>query len=338
MDYMNQDDPFAGGFAPYDPYAPKKKAVGSAYTTYLGRDLTDPEFEKYWKTMNGDFESSIKNSPEAQAYAKSKTATSPASGTYSRDAMMNILRQVNPKDWEHDLKNYDAQLRAMGVTPQMGENGTLYRGRMITPDGPIDPFNELGWGPASYDPGPQAANAGYTAATSGRERDPQVGEAIQKLLARGFSTPTADDPAIAAQFAPQKLAITRGAQRTRQAAAERAAQEGSMGGAFDADVNAINEKAGETKQSALGGIIGNEIAGRRADVNSALGAAQGEERMGLDQILAEMSDATSRLGLGNQRYGMDLQNQQFYDNFSRLLSNDANNSNDALLQYIMSQL
>lgn len=157
-----------------------------------------------------------------------------------------------------------------------------------------------------------------------------MSDAIKRLLTRGFTTPSDSDPEIAAQLAPTNRAIQRGADRTRQAAAERAAATGNLvggagSGSFDADVNAINEDAGEQSGRETGKVIAQEVMARRQDIALALQSAQGEEKMALEAQLAQADNELRRLGLEQQRYGMDLQNQQFYDQFA---ANNARNAND----------
>lgn len=162
-----------------------------------------------------------------------------------------------------------------------------------------------------------------------------VGDAIKKLLDRGFTPPSENDPAIQAQLAPQYHAIDRGAQRTRQASAERAAGSGALiggeGGGFDSAVNGIMEGAASQKAGAAGNVIGSEVAGRRQDIVNALQFAQGEEKMQLEKML---SDADREL----RRQGLAQDNQHFYDDYAWKVSPDNNANKDPTLDDILKLL
>lgn len=178
--------------------------------------------------------------------------------------------------------------------------------------------------------GPGGA-AGPAGPGAGGGTPADVTAAIKRLLDRGFTTPSEADPEIAAQLAPQYHAIDRGAQRTRQASAERAAQSGALvggeGGGFDSAVTGIMEGAASQKAGAAGKVIGDEVAGRRQDVVNALQFAQGEEKMRLEKQLADMDAEIKRQGLSQQ-------NQQFYDNYGWTISPDNPSNRDVSIDDI----
>lgn len=202
-----------------------------------------------------------------------------------------------------------------------GDNTAQYMGIGETHNGVTTYYNQGG--------------GGGGAAGGGPTTPPDVAAAIAKLLKRGFTTPSETDPEIAAQLAPQYHAIDRGAQRTRQASAERAAGSGALvggeGGSFDASVNGINEGASSQKAGAAGGVIGAEVAGRRQDVVNALQFAQGEEKMKLEKQLADM-DAEIR------RQQLAQQNSQFYDDYAWKVSPDNKANKDTTLDDILKLL
>ena len=116
--------------------------------------------------------------------------------------------------------------------------------------------------------------------------------------------------AVAAQYDPLAAQSQRAAGEARAAAAERAAFEGTnvggAGGAFDASVNSINERAGQAQSALMANLITGELTQRRADVVNAIGFAQGEQKMRLQAQLAALDRELER-----QR--MAQQNQQYLD-------------------------
>lgn len=309
----------------------RSNSIRQWYKQYTGRDAQDSDVTKYLGSANfGTVENDIAGSDEAKAFG-AKASAPKNSGDFWGDLMGSGGK--NPDD----LKNFlvSSGYGAAGYK-QSGKKGD----HLIDPTGKDwdaiysagDPthshYQKFDPMAASYSaatggaagPGGMGAGAGYP---------PGVGDAIRKLLTRGFTTPSDSDPEIAAQLAPTNRAIQRGADRTRQAAAERAAASGNLvsgegSGSFDANVNAINEDAGEQSGKATGQVIAQEVMGRRQDIVNALQFAQGEEKMALEAQLAQADNDLRRLGLENQRYGMDQQNQQFYDTFAANLSRGAN--------------
>lgn len=166
-------------------------------------------------------------------------------------------------------------------------------------------------GPMSNDP----AGGGYS---------DTIRRMIEQLLARGSAPVTGDDPSIRAQFDPVSASLQRGGQRSKAAAAERAAFQGTSvggaGGGLDAEQASIDEGVGNQQGQLMFQFVGDEIAARRQDVMNALQFAQGEEKMALEQQLAQMNDAIERLRLSQQ-------NSQFYDEFGRRLGQDAYDRN-----------
>lgn len=304
----------------------RTNSIKQWYRQYTGRDAQDSDINQWLGSSNfGTVENGIAGSDEAKAYGAKQSAPK-NSGDFWKDLMGSGGRNTD------DLKNFlvSSGYGAKGYR-QSGKKGD----HIIDPTGKDwDAVFSAGDPTRShyqqYDP----MSAAYSAATGGGGAAGGGGnygmsESIQKLLARGFSTPTENDPEIAAQLAPTHRAIQRGADRTRQAAAERAAASGNLvsgegSGSFDGDVNAINESAGEQSGKATGQVIAQEVMGRRQDIVNALQFAQGEEKMALEAQLAQADNELRRLGLENQRYGMDLQNQQFYDEFAAKNARGAN--------------
>jgi hypothetical protein len=76
-----------------------------------------------------------------------------------------------------------------------------------------------------------------------------------------------------------------------------------------------------------GHLIVNEIAAKRQDVMNALQFAQGQEKLGLEQYLAQLNDALQRAQMGQQ-------NQQYYDNLTYNMGRDAAGLDERMLGYL----
>lgn len=164
-----------------------------------------------------------------------------------------------------------------------------------------------GGGGGSGGSGGNGGAGGAPIQTNPYEQDPMVKEAIRKLLERGQTMPTGNDPTIRAQFNPQDQAIQQGAARAKAGAAERAFGQGQVGaGANDLASGQIDQASSQNEAGLMGNLIGNELQARRQDVVNALGMAQGEEKNALQQYLANLDAILRNQGLKNQ-------NQQYYD-------------------------
>lgn len=158
-----------------------------------------------------------------------------------------------------------------------------------------------------YSAGGSGGAGGAPIPNSPYEQDPMVKEAIRKLLERGQTMPTGNDPTIRAQFNPQDQAIQQGAARAKASAAERAFGQGQVGaGANDLASQQIDQASSQNEAGLMGNLIGSELQARRQDVVNALGMAQGEEKNALQQYLANLDAILRNQGLKNQ-------NQQYYD-------------------------
>lgn len=59
---------------------------------------------------------------------------------YSREAFLNIVSQIDPKNWWNDYKRFKSQFDAWGIKPQIASDGT-FRGRFTLPGGEnFDPW------------------------------------------------------------------------------------------------------------------------------------------------------------------------------------------------------
>ena len=179
---------------------------------------------------------------------------------------------------------------------------------------------------------PAGAGVGITGSRTGSasssfssgSKDPAVYDAIMRLLKRGEKPVTGED--VASQFDPVARQYDRGATRAREQSAERLAQQGlnqgGQGGPLDTEVQSINEHTTEAKGGLMAQLVGQEIAGRRADVANAIQFAQGEERNQLQMQLAQLDNELRRMGLDLQGKQLSQQNQQFYDTMGYNIGRD----------------
>lgn len=197
-----------------------------------------------------------------------------------------------------------------------------------------DPANVQWWeqnirsGPQGREPGGayyDSGAAGGGAGQAGGYND-AIHSAILKLLDRGFSPVDSNDPQIAGPTTAFRNQAQYGADRNREALAERAAQEGMGSGAFDTAVQSGNEKAAMDTASYAGNLQVQELQARRNDIATALQFAQGEDAQALSLQLARMDDQIKRLSLSQNE-------SQFVDTQNYNLGKD-----DATFDYLYSQL
>ena len=150
--------------------------------------------------------------------------------------------------------------------------------------------------------------------------DAIVYDMIQKMLKRGSEDVTEDT--VRGQFGPASVAMKRNAERSKMAAAERAAFQGTniggAGGPLDSEMRGIDENLGESEGKLMAQLIGDEIRARRGDLESALQFAQGEERNALTMQIAEMDAELRKLGINTQdrqfNQSLNQQDKQFKAN------------------------
>lgn len=137
-----------------------------------------------------------------------------------------------------------------------------------------------------------------------------------------------NDPRIAHQMQVYNANAQRALNQGREAMAARGAQGGTPQGASDAYLQSSYENLGRDTAGYSANLIGQEYDKRLQGIQNLLGLGAGvltsdENRMmqdrynTIDSQLKNLGIANNyRLGMGglsNQRYGMDQQNQQFYD-------------------------
>lgn len=173
---------------------------------------------------------------------------------------------------------------------------------------------------------------GFGGGGGGAWQNPQIQDAIQRLLSRGETPVTGRD--VQDRYQPAASSLERGGVLSRAQSAQRRAAEGTGalgggGGANSSDLGSINEDIAMGQSSLMAQLMGDEIQARRADVVNALQFAQGDQRMQLEQQLAQMDNELRRLQVNNQ-------NQQFYDRFSYDMGRDTRE--DDILDEILRSL
>jgi hypothetical protein len=164
-----------------------------------------------------------------------------------------------------------------------------------------------------------STSVGGMAAGGGGYSDPRIKDAIYKLLEDGFKPVDPNSADFRARYRPVANQMQRGAQRSKDAAAERMAFQGmnigGAGGALDAEANKINESLALGEGGLTAQLVTDDLEAQREKIYNALQFAQGEERMALQMMLSQMDNEL-------RRYGMDQQNQQFYDDFGYRVGRD----------------
>lgn len=188
--------------------------------------------------------------------------------------------------------------------------------------------------PAPGGGGAGGAGGGGVYGTGNQQMDDAMHSALMSMLTRNSSPVTSAD--VKDRFGPVDAIMQRNTMEGRNAAAERAAFQGSSvggaGGSLDAEQNKIGENLNQDEMGLMSGLIGDEMKNRRADVMNALQFAQGEERIRLQKQLADMDNDLQRQGMAqsDQHYYAGLnQNQGQFE--------DSMDNSDAWKEYIYNQ-
>lgn len=188
-------------------------------------------------------------------------------------------------------------------------------------------------------------------AQTGGIKTPQdpVHQAIMQLLQQGQQPVTAES--VASRFQPVRNAMERQAQIQQQQNAQRAAASGQSfgggGGSLEGDQASMAEDLASSEGRLMSDVITQEITARRQDVMNAIGAAQGEQKIALQQLLAEYDKALRERALniqengqnasiGLQQQGLGLQQQQITNQNNQWNSQFGYNA--GLQEYLLNQL
>ena len=146
---------------------------------------------------------------------------------------------------------------------------------------------------------------------AGQSLQQLIQDSIQKLLTRGFTPVSENDPEIRAQFQPTANVLERGARRSREEQAETAGLSRARTSAARAGRSmASSSRFANRRRSQEGQLMAaahwqaNSQA-RRQDVTNALGFAQGEDRIRLQAQQTQIDAELRRLALALQEKGID---------------------------------
>lgn len=241
------------------------------------------------------------------------------SGSMSQDQMKQKLTQMGatPTDKPDVWTTPYGETYDMGIGFKTGSPTAGWTPVGSGAGGSASPYGSMGGGAGAGGYG--AGAGGYSGFGSG-----PMADAIQRLLSRGESTDYST-PAMKAASGAFRQAQDRATGRSRLALAERSAASGlnsggAGSGAFDSAIQSQLESAGLNQANFDAKLTTDEITARRQDVVNALQFAQGEEKMRLTQMLAEMDNAL-------QSRSLDLNNQHFYDQMGYQIGRDNQNYN-----------
>lgn len=206
-----------------------------------------------------------------------------------------------------ELADQANQIQYYPQNGQYGLPGNMYVAPNPQNNGALDLIQRSG-----TDTGGAAGGAPGGGLTVTDPEDPAEHDAILNLLSEGQSPVTG--ATVSAQYQPAANAIQQSATLQREQSAQRNAVEGTGalgggGGANDGDIGSIQEDAGTQQATLMSTLIGDELNRRLQEVTTALQSAQGEDKIKLQAELA------------------DLQNQQFYDQFTYNAGRDTNSDN-----------
>jgi hypothetical protein len=182
-------------------------------------------------------------------------------------------------------------------------------------------------GQTTYYPpaGSGGAGGGGAAVPSAAAQDPMVGELLARLKARAdqsLNINAATDPNIRQQADPYAANLERQRRNYLNAQAERLGPNADLTNERRLTAEQTGQQAGQYES----GLVGNEVAARREEIQNALtqmgGLLTDQQRMALQKELADMNDATQRYSIGTQAA---TANRQIDNDWQKaLLGNDLN--------------
>lgn len=332
----SQGQPSAVGPAVQAPAAdPHRDAVANAYRQYLGRDMSEQDWQSW--AGNGNAVNEIARSPEAMARGGSAPAAPGVSREQYRDAWMSS-GAASMADLQRFVAQYGGQI--------LGDNGTVR-----TPYGEVLDMligakgaaaggapARPGW-TATGGGGGGAAPAAGGPGTGNPAEDPnsfqsQVRKMLMDQLTKLGQPLTGDDPAIAGEMQAQSRLAERERQARRSASAERAANNGFLGGGqssgvFEADVQSGYQDKAENLSDVQSQLFSRELSARRSQLSQllsmAMAAGENDAANALRLKLAEMDDAVRRLGISenarqwDDSFGLDAAKFKYGQNRDTVL-------------------
>lgn len=374
MAYIDDKDPFGSGSdqygngETYDPYADKRWAVGEWYKNYLGRPGSAQEIEGWARNPNfGSVEQQIKNSPEAAAWLKNQQQQQtpawqlPAIGVGSPAASA----APNPFNYEAARDSWMSGRYGVGkdaAAKWAADFGVTYDGsdtiRLPNGGGYIDIIGNFGGGAGNGQPmtntwtpaggngptpgGSAAAGGGVGSGGGGNTFAPgsQYNDLINLLVGRATQSLNIDrnDPVIRAQADAYAANEERARRNYLADLAERSSPLANLQGETRMSAERVGQRTGDFEAQ----LMGRELDARRQEILSALqqwgSLLTADQQMQLQRELAQIDDATKRLGINqasNQFYA-DL--GQRANQFDRNLGLQYDELDNRMLQYYLGGL
>lgn len=281
----------------------------------------------------------VQNAPDAQGQTAAPAPAKAPVGAFDRESFKNDWLAQNAHtsaDMDNFLKDHPEYAQSVSrsgkdiwniadprgterVDALFDESGAASHASWTDPGG-------MGTGGAAGMPAPGGGGGGAAGGAGGsgvygtgnQAMDDAMHSALMSMLQRNSSPVTAKD--VGDRFGPLDAIKQRNAMEGRNAAAERAAFQGSSvggaGGSLDAEQNKITENLSQDEMGLMSGLMGEEMQARRADVMNALQFAQGEEKIGLQKQLADMDNELRReqMAQSGSQFQQSLgQNQSQFD-------------------------
>lgn len=241
------------------------------------------------------------------------------------------------------------QLYGSNVFRADGDRRVSYGDEFVDWSGQGKPAGQWFWGTAAPAGSVGGGGGGLPAGTGGVQ-PPQGGtgsgagganlnsltsSAIQQLLQQGQEPVTAQS--VSAQYLPVRTAMERQQQIASEQAAQAAAAQGlpQGGGAAEGTRASMAENLATAEGQIQAGLITQELQARRQMVVQAIAAAQGQERLRLQELLQQYDNAIRQQQLGLQGQQLGLQQQQINNQNTQWWNQFG--FNNALQEYLLNQ-
>lgn len=234
--------------------------------------------------------------------------TTPAAAPKSLE---DILRSIDPRNWQAGLAQNEAALKALGVTIQK-KNGTDISGRLygsqFGAQGYLDPHGTYGWATTGSGGGDAAPVA------SSQFQDAIRAILLERLAKTRTGVVDLNDPSITAPLNAAKDTATRQSEQERKQLAERLYAQGGL------NSNALNQGIQQSNER-----MGIGLASLRAQLIQAAYKQQADELESDLQLAIASGDAESARQIQRELSYLSAQVQR--EGFGVQLAIDQNNRN-----------
>ena len=321
--------------------------IGGFYKQYLGRDLQNEGEAQGWLN-NDNAEDMIKNSGEAQEYAKKGVAGTPWSGVAGAPPPSAPAAPAFNGDYQgyfnqlfpggnvtpQELAAKSAELAKVGITihkSTSGDNIRLPNGQLVDVIGDAGPTSASrnlktwqveGAGGGGFGGGGSSAGSSFSSSSSGISGIPSGAgtELYNMLLSRAKQGTAIDsnDPNIRQQVDPYSAQVER---EKRNYLADTAERRGPLAN-LQGEARLASERAGQASGLFEAQLIGRELQSRRDEIAQALESMRGmlsqEQQLAMQRELSQL-DASIRnrqISSGNDQFmsslGLQAENQNNY--------------------------